>query len=372
MRSGQITHSAGSLHSRPVLPRMTLLILTLLTVSACSTATATVTTASLPEPTTTTTAAPTTTTSTTSTTSTTTTVPTGPVSPLNGEPVEDETVAEQRVIAVKIDNHWNARPQSGIQQADAVYELLVEAGLTRFIALFHESDSDYLGPMRSGRPTDPTLLKPLGATFAISGAQDWVISRIVRSGVDIIGEVRPATFRISGRYAPHNLYVDTTLLRDYADSSGYSDEAPPDLFTWGEWTDGGQPAEEIEFDWSDGLRVRWEWNGTDYARFTGGEPHRWVDEQGETGQIAAETLVVLFARRYTAVPPSSGSSVPAMDTVGRGRALVFHGGTVREGEWSRDSIDEPFVLADSSGDLLTVPAGRPWVSVFPNSRSVSW
>ena len=50
---------------------------------------------------------------------------------------------------MKIDNHWDARPQSGIQEADAVYELPVESGLTRFIALFHQSDSAYLGPMRS-------------------------------------------------------------------------------------------------------------------------------------------------------------------------------------------------------------------------------
>jgi len=79
-----------------------------------------------------------------------------------------------RVIGVKIDNHWNARPQSGINKADAVFEIPVEANLTRFIAVFHDSDADYLGPMRSGRPTDPTVLAPLNATFIISGAQPWV------------------------------------------------------------------------------------------------------------------------------------------------------------------------------------------------------
>jgi hypothetical protein len=106
----------------------------------------------------TTTTTPTTTTSTTRPTTTateaTTTTETapGPASPLNGLPAEDPTLLDRGVMAVKIDNHWNARPQSGLQEADAVYELVVEAGLTRFIALFHDNDSDYLGPMRSGRP----------------------------------------------------------------------------------------------------------------------------------------------------------------------------------------------------------------------------
>ncbi len=300
-------------------------------------------------------------------------MPPGPVSPLNGLPIEDPSLVDRRVLAVKIDNHWNARPQSGIQDADAVYELLVEAGLTRFIALFHQSDSDYLGPMRSGRPTDPTLLKPLGATFTISGAQDWVVNRIVSAGVSLIGEVRPATYRISSRFAPHNLYVDTTALREYANERGYPDDPPPDLFAWESWSDDLRArATSISFDWSPGLQVRWDWTGEQYVRYTGGDLHQWIPREGDPEQLSTDTLVVLFARRYTASPSGAGSSVPAMDTVGTGRALVFSGGEVREGTWSRDAIEEPFALQDGDGATLTVPPGRPWVSVFPDSRSITW
>ena len=344
-----------------------------LALAACSGAEAATTTVAAAPPTT---VAPTTTTTVpvpTTTSTTSTTLPPGPLSPLDGLPVDDPLLLERRVIAVKIDNHWNARPQSGIQEADAVYELLVEAGLTRFIALFHDSDSDYLGPMRSGRPTDPTLLKPVGATFTISGAQDWVINRIISAGVPLIGEVRPATFRVSGRFAPHNLYVDTNALREYADGREYANDPPPDLFTWGSWSeDQGEPVAEISFDWSQGLQVGWEWDGTRYLRTTGSEPHEWVDREGEAAQITTDTLVVLFATRYTAVPPGSGSSVPAMDTLGTGRALVFAGGEMREGTWSRASIEEPFALTDTDGETITVPPGKPWISVFPDSRTISW
>lgn len=359
----------------PVLRRPVLTIAAIAMIAACSSpeSTPTVLAAPSPAPTTpantTTTLAPTT----TSTSTTTTTMPPGPVSPLNGLPIEDPSLVDRRVLAVKIDNHWNARPQSGIQDADAVYELLVEAGLTRFIALFHQSDSDYLGPMRSGRPTDPTLLKPLGATFTISGAQDWVVNRIVSAGVSLIGEVRPATYRISSRFAPHNLYVDTTALREYANERGYPDDPPPDLFAWESWSDDLRArATSISFDWSPGLQVRWDWTGEQYVRYTGGDLHQWIPREGDPEQLSTDTLVVLFARRYTASPSGAGSSVPAMDTVGTGRALVFSGGEVREGTWSRDAIEEPFALQDGDGATLTVPPGRPWVSVFPDSRSITW
>ncbi len=363
-------------YTAAVFRRLALTATALFLITACSSLESTPTVLAAPSPsptvveTSTTTLPPATT---TSTSTTTTTVPKGPVSPLDGLPVEDPTLVDRRVLAVKIDNHWDARPQSGIQEADAVYELLVEAGLTRFIALFHQSDTAYLGPMRSGRPTDPTLLKPLGATFAISGAQDWVINRIVSAGVSIIGEVRPATHRISSRYAPHNLYVDTAALREYADEHGYADDPPPDLFAWDPWTDEpGEDATSITFDWSPGFEVRWDWTGEHYLRYTGGDPHAWMPQDGDPEQISTDTLVVIFARRYTASPSGAGSSVPAMETVGTGRALVFSGGEVREGTWSRDSIEVPFELANPEGSVLTVPPGRPWISVFPDGRSVTW
>ncbi|MFZ0491675.1 MAG: DUF3048 domain-containing protein [Acidimicrobiia bacterium] len=174
------------------------------------------------EPTTTTTTQPaTTSTVTTTTTTQPTTTTTEPVvlAPLNGLPVTDPTTIDRRVLAVKIDNHPAARPESGIQEADAVIELPVE-GITRFMALFNVNDSTYLGPVRSGRPTDPTLVKPLGGTFAISGAQSWVLDIIHKDDVPMIVDSRPGMFRISSRAAPHNLYGDTTALRQVADDRG--------------------------------------------------------------------------------------------------------------------------------------------------------
>jgi len=140
------------------------------TVTTEITTTTTTTTTTPPVPETTTTSSSTTTSSTT-----TTTIYDGPIAPLTGLPIDDETLAARRVMAIKVDNHPDARPQSGLDQADAVMEILVEGGFTRFVALFHTTDTDYVGPIRSGRPTDPTVLRPMNAVMVVSGGQDWII-----------------------------------------------------------------------------------------------------------------------------------------------------------------------------------------------------
>lgn len=337
-----------------------------------------------PAPTTSTTAIPAVTTTTqpppttqATTTTTTTEAPAGFESPLNGVLVEDESLIDRRVMAVKIDNHWNARPQSGLEDADAIYEVLVEAGLTRFIALFLQSDTDQLGPNRSGRPTDPTLVAPLGATLAISGAQPWVQSVIRRLDVHMIGEEPPASFRVSQRSAPHNLYVDTNLLRTLADTRGYPNDPPPPAFEFGP-LQGTEPALAITFDWSDDMEdVTWHFDGSAYLRFAGTKPHTvWpnLDDPTNEETITADTIVVLFADRYTACPPAGtgGSCVPSMDTVGVDRALIFSNGAVAEGLWSRSATSEVFRLADGAGETLQVPPGKLWIAVFPSGREVTW
>ena len=72
------------------------------------------------------------------------------------------------VIGIKNDNNVRARPQSGPQNADAVFEVLVEGGMTRFINIFYESDTTYHGPIRSARPTDPTVLRPIDGVLTVS------------------------------------------------------------------------------------------------------------------------------------------------------------------------------------------------------------
>jgi hypothetical protein len=320
-----------------------------------------------------TTAAPTTTTTTAPATTTTTKVAV-PTSPLNALEVEDAAALDRRVIAVKIDNHPDARPQSGLQEADAVYELIVEGGLTRFIALFQQTDSEYIGPIRSLRPTDPTLVKPLGATLQISGGQSWIRSIASRADVRFIQETSPNTFRIpsNGRARERTLFGSTDGMRTRADQIGAPDVAPAPWFVFGEPTPSTTPARTINIDWSQASNVTWAYNGDQYLRYNGTRFHNWEDADGTVGPVKFDTLLVLTARQYTAVPPGSGRAVPALDAVGTGEAMAFYDGTVVEGTWARDDIGDPFVLTTTAGAEVVLPPGRLWVSVVPRGRPITW
>ncbi|MFQ5966408.1 MAG: DUF3048 domain-containing protein [Acidimicrobiia bacterium] len=346
----------------------------LVVVAACSGAVAETTVAP-----TTTMATTTTTTSTTTTTvpATTTSPPTteapGAASPVNGMTVLDPAELDRRVIAIKIDNHIKARPQSGIEQAETVYEILVEGGITRFIGLFHTADSDFVGPMRSARPTDIGLVKPLGATFFVSGMQPWIRGLYREAEIYVLEDVRPASFRIEERNKPHNLYADSELVREAADSSGFPDQAPHPIFVWGDLPGDAPLARFVTFDWSAGHKIVWVWTGTQYVRTINREPHTWVTSDFETEeQLAAGTVVVIMGDRYTARPSGRGTPVPAIETVGEGRALVFSGGRSTEGTWARSSIEETFTLTGSDGSPLLVPPGRLWITVFPDDRPIEW
>ncbi len=304
---------------------------------------------------------------------TTTTIDDRPRSPINGLPIDDPSLLERRVLAVKIDNHWNARPQSGILESDAVFEIRVEGGLTRFMAVFHSSDSEHLGPIRSGRPSDATLIRPFEAVLAISGGQPWIRAGINALGTEYISDSRPGMFRVGERAAPHNLYGSTVELREVADGRQLPDDPPPtSLWPFGEIPDdAGAEATQMTFVFSNTTTTTWTWDGTHYLRTIDGGDSEWLDPEGETQRIAADLLIALVGEQYTA-SGSSGSSVPATSTIGTGPIHIFTGGRVISGTWERESAEDPFVLTTEDGEELTVPAGWPWISVVPDTGSVEW
>lgn len=335
--------------------------------------------------TTSTTEATTTTESTTGTTepTTTSTVDDRPRSVLNGLPVDDDASLDRRVIAVKVDNHPNARPQSGIQYADAIFEIRVEGSLTRFMTVFNESDTEYLGPTRSGRPTDAKLIRPLDTTLFISGAQGWVQQGIRNVGVTFYVEPHPAMFRIPERFAPHNLYSNTVLLREFADEQDISDDPPPNgIWAYGfsedeSLPDGAEDVDDVTVSFASSMVVDWTWNGSEWERtLNGDESNYQVDFETEPERITADTLVMIEGYFFTdgPGPGQSGSSVPSTDTVGEGRAWVAYNGQIIEGTWSREAAEDPFELHTLDGGELLVPAGHPWISIVPDSAGgdVAW
>lgn len=297
-------------------------------------------------------------------------------SPVNGLPMSP-SANNSIVIGIKNDNNVRARPQSGPQSADAVVEVLVEGGMTRFINIFYQSDTSYHGPIRSARPTDPTVLRPLGGVLVASGATGGLIPEIIDMGVPVITDRRPEYFRISSRNAPHNLYADTNKLKTLAVAKGYvKDAIPQPLFPWGDpsitsWSSNSY----LNLSFSSQTRTTWTWNGSSYVRTyydaykgsSSGNVHNWVDKSGNQGQISTTTVIALFCEPY--IHPLQ---LPSVKTVGNGRAIILHEGKLLDAFWKRGSNLDPFHITDKNGNSLYVPKGKVWISLVPNTKSPSF
>ncbi len=297
-------------------------------------------------------------------------------SPVNGLPIPSGS-NNSIVIGVKNDNNVNARPQSGPQNADAVVEVLVEGGMTRFINIFYQSDTVYHGPIRSARPTDPTVLRPLGGVLVASGATGGLIPEIIDMGVPVITDRRPDYFRISSRNAPHNLYADTSKLKSTAVGRGYKkSNNPQPLFPWGDpslsnWSSNNY----LTLTFSGYTSTTWTWNGSDYRRTyydtyknqKTDNVHYWADQNGNTGQISTDTVIALFCEPY--IHPLQ---LPSVKTVGEGRAIILHGGKLLDAKWKRGSNLDPFHIVDSKNNILYVPKGKVWISLVPNTKNPSF
>jgi hypothetical protein len=322
------------------------------------------------EASTTTTTEPATTTSTTEVATTTTEVPIVRM-PLTGVPVEDAAAIPARpALAVKIDNHPRARPQAGLNQADIVFEEIVEGSLTRFAAVFHSQDADPVGPIRSGRSQDVDMLGPLdGPAFAWSGGNANVRGLIRSSDfVNLDAGFTPGYYRRSGRGgAPHNLYSSTQAL--WANVPPEEMTAPPSIFTYlrPEESFTGDPATVIEVP-MDGIRVRWEWDAEAgvYRRFQNGSSH---DTEND-GQVTTDTVIV-FGTEYRPSPADRRS--PEAQTLGTGPVFVFSEGQVRSGSWIHLDRTDPYGLVAPDGSLIGIPAGRTFVELARDGENfVTW
>ena len=286
-------------------------------------------------------------------------------SPLNGTSVSEASLT-RRILGVKIDNHLEARPQSGIEKADLIIEIWVE-GLTRYLALFQESDVDSLGPIRSMRPTDFSMQNAWSTTFINSGGQHWIQDIGNKSTVRWFEEPE-GTFRINGRYPPHNLYGETLALRALDTRGDYAKPIDP-FWNFGEMPDDADEANQITLTYPYEFSSSWYWNPVTkrYDKSTAGEPHYYLDAEENGQRVSAETLLIFEMDVYTTCYDcATGSAVPVTSTTGTGPAWVFSDGHVVSGTWSRETDTEWFTLLKEDGTELIVPPGKMWLTLGRN------
>jgi hypothetical protein len=305
---------------------------------------------------------------------------TRPRSVLTGEPV-DEDVLERPLLIVKIENSPESRPQTGLDAADVVIEEVVEAGVTRFMALFQSEIPTDVGPIRSARPVDAQLISSFGRSgFIYSGARQEVRGLLAGTPAIRIAEGGPGFYRLGERRAPHNLYnrlpqaLEAVEARDpeVLESPGWVfDEQPPAgavSCPTSSATRCEDPGADIEIAMSGGFRTGWAYDTQHglYRRLQNGAPFLVTGADS----VGAANVVVLATRHYLGAPNCHGARCPETDATTDGdRAVVLRDGQRYEATWRKPNAAADIELLTVDGEPFPLKPGRTWMHL-PSSASM--
>jgi len=286
--------------------------------------------------------------------------------PLTGLPIEDTAAAARPALVAKIDNHPAARPQTGLNKADIVFEENVEA-LTRFAAVFHSQGSDPVGPLRSGRTQDIDILgsfnKPL---FAWSGGNSRVTRAINKSDLVNVGysasRGKGGYYRAKDKKIPHNLFAKTSNLWTLAPTGAVS---PQQQLTYRGSSD-AKPATSVAVDGAKvsmyNVKVYWKWDAAtnNFIRFTENLKRELEPHMADDGQVNTKNVVVLYV---TYVRSKADRKSPEAVTTGKGTGFVMTDGGLIAVNWERSNRLVPFTLTDTNGAVVRMTPGRTWVEL---------
>ncbi len=274
------------------------------------------------------------------------------------------------VTGIMIENSPDARPQAGLNDAGVVFEAIAEGGITRFLTLFHESQPDYIGPVRSVRPYYLSWLHAFDAAVAHAGGSPVALAKIQSDGIKDLdhGANGGAFQRVSNRYAPHNLYTSRAKLLEAEKSRGFGESNFTGFPRKAEKPLVPAIAKAIDIKISSPLyNVHYDYDSAtnSYLRSMGGQPH--IDER--SGQRLAPKVVIALVISQGIDPDHIHTSY---QTIGSGKAYIFQDGDVIDGTWSKAGDKDQIVFGDASGAPIKLNPGQTWITMTGIATNVGY
>ena len=292
-------------------------------------------------------------------------------SPLTGELVKTQAATTKPATAIMIENSPDARPQSGLKNAEVVYEAVAEGGITRFLALYQQKEPGLIGPVRSLRMYYVDWLTPYNASVAHVGGSAAAL-KVVRSGGyrDIDQFFNPNSYyRSADRYAPHNVYTTFKRLKQLNASKGYKTSKPVPFDRADDKAKLPQNATQVSLDISGPLyNSSYKYNPKTklYARSQAGAPH--IDR--EDGQITAKVVIALRVNMQRVMEDGYRESIA---TTGKGEAMIFQNGNAIKATWRKNSRTDQLYFTDANRERIQLARGTTWISAIPTSGgNVTW
>ncbi|MFC1632837.1 DUF3048 domain-containing protein [Patescibacteria group bacterium] len=299
--------------------------------------------------------------------------------PLSGEPVETLAEATRRPLAIMVASDVDTRPQSGLSEAEWVFEMPAGRGvMTRLMPVYIEKDPKELGSLRSSRHDFVEIAKGLDALYAHWGGSYLAYNKYLTAGfVDNLDVMRypdaNGFYRVNRLYAPHNGFADPKELRKIAKEKGYKtttdlksyrffaeDDYPVDRPTEGELFV-GQPGN---------FAVTYKYNGksNSYSRYYGSQPH--ID-YNTNKTIEVENVIIMRTTWYL---PRQDQQYVEIDLEGEGAADFYRNGQRTQGVWKKatPSSELRFYYGPKKDKEVPLMPGQTWVHVIATNIPVAW
>ncbi len=284
---------------------------------------------------------------------------------------------DKRPVAVMINNHADARPQSGLNSADIVFEALAEGGISRFLAIFWSETPEKVGPIRSARQYYLEWLSPFDPLYIYDGCADTTnpktdaCGNIYAYNIKRIATIGAWRWNDGVRYAPHNEYSSLESAWEYAEGKNWDEM--PDVQTWKFKKDNALEDRglktKVDITFHERLNnsgmydTVWTYdNKTNlYFKETGGKVH--IDQESNT-QVYTKNLII---QEVTLTPSYDEKGRIILTTIGEGKATFFIDGKITTGTWKKTTRTNRTKYYDSTGNEIEFNRGRVWISIVPRS-----
>jgi len=325
-----------------------------------------------------------------------TTVPTDPSQPEDSQPELNyqhpltgealETSMLQRPVAVMLNNIKAAMPQHGVSQADILYEVLAEGGITRCVGIYTDMESvEKIGSIRSARKYFVEIAQSYGAAYVHAGGSAEASTYLktlkdmdLDAGLSSTHFYRDQDRLNSGYSLEHTLFSSGEKILAYAEQRNVSTALDKEK-TYGMQFDddkvlAGKSAKKVTVYFNMGGKPG---SYTKSTAFTFDKKTKLYEASQHGGDyidgntkkaIAFRNVVVLYA----ATSVQSDGKLLTINTTGSGTGHFVCNGQTVEIKWSRKTVNDPFTFTLQNGDPVTFGVGATYIAVVPTNATVTF
>ena len=303
------------------------------------------------------------------------------ISPLTGMLIPEDMVM-QRPVAMQINNIRVAYPQSGISQADIIYETLAEGNITRLLAVFHVYDAEKIGPIRSARHYYLDMAASHDAIYMHYGGSPQAYGYINQMKAPSLDGITRADGVLSWRdperkaiprMLEHSVYTSRQLIDEEWEKVGYRKDIRENfasglVFQKEGKAPFGQRADFITIPFSSSYvsSFEYDYETREYTKYSAGELH--MDALADQ-PLRFTNLIVQKTEMY--VIPGDDAGRREVKIIGQGTGYYISHGRAVAIEWSKTAYDEPTrYIETKTGKTLNMNTGKTYIAIVPQRQTV--